>query len=149
MFCSKCGNDVLDTSLFCSNCGSKIEIEDEYDRLRREVLENEPKPLYKTKFYWLLLFGLIGIFVYLNNKNSSENSLHTEDNSNCVGNEKCIDKIRLNYTSSGKQILNESYLGNGIFKITVLDPSRGVTFNSDVTTDCNCKLKDIKITDVQ
>jgi len=67
----------------------------------------------------------------------------------CIGNQNCIDKVRLNFTSSGKQILNESYLGNGKFKITGLDPIRGITFNSTISTDCKCNLTDVKISDIQ
>ncbi len=147
MYCPKCGNEISDKALFCSTCGNKIETEDEYDRLRREVLENEPKPLYKSKIYWFILLGLVGIFIYITN-NDSNNSQKNENKQSCIGNENCIDKVRFYFTNSGKQILNESYNGNGVFTITGLDPSKGVTFNSTVTTDCNCQLIDVKISDI-
>jgi hypothetical protein len=36
-----------------------------------------------------------------------------------------------------------------VFKITSLDPSRGITFNSTITTDCNCQLINVKISDIE
>ena len=69
----------------------------------------------------------------------------------CVGfgNQDCISQVRLNLTNSGKQILNESYLGEGVFKISCLDPSRGKIFNLTITTDCNCQLINVKISDIE
>jgi hypothetical protein len=151
MLCSKCGNEIIDISSYCSNCGNKIEIEDDYTRLRREALENEPPPLYKTKIYWFLLLFLIGTYFIIENKRNSKSINSNENVINCkgAGNNGCIDRVRYNFTSSGKQILSELYLGDGVFKITGLDPKRGVTFNSTVFTDCNCQLTNVKINEVQ
>jgi len=63
----------------------------------------------------------------------------------CEGDESCISKVRDNYTSSGEIILGEEYLGNGIFGISFLDPSKGEDFNSQVKTDCNCTILNVQI----
>ena len=88
------------------------------------------------------LGGLGTIFGFIDSKKS---------NAECTGfgNQNCIDKVRSNLTSSGKQILNESYLDNGIFKITSLDPNRGITFNSIISTDCNCRITNVEISAIE
>ena len=87
--------------------------------------------------------------VYDGKKFVPQSQYDNNKSSKCIGNESCIDKVRSNFTSSGKQILNENYLGNGKFKITALDPRRGITFNSTVSTDCKCNLTDVKVSDIQ
>ena len=61
------------------------------------------------------------------------------------GDESCIDKVRENFTNTGKQILGEEYLDNGQFGISFLDASRGQAYNSKVSTDCNCKVINVDI----
>jgi hypothetical protein len=81
--------------------------------------------------------------------NSAEiGSSNKNEKSECIGDRNCIEKVRNNFTSTNKTILNESYEGDGIFKIAALDPQRGVTFNATVKTDCNCTILDVKISDV-
>ena len=69
------------------------------------------------------------------------------EKSGCVGfgNESCIDRVRENFTNTGKQILGEEYLDNGQFGISFLDPNRGQTYNSKVSTDCNCKIINVSV----
>lgn len=97
----------------------------------------------------ILLISIVFFFYINNRKNNDSNYLQKNENKqSCIGNENCIDKVRFNFTNSGKQILNETYNGNGVFTITGLDPSKGVTFNSTVTTDCNCELINVKTSDI-
>jgi hypothetical protein len=65
----------------------------------------------------------------------------------CVGfgNESCIDRVRENFINSGNIILGEEYLDNGQFGISFLDPSRGQSYNSKVSTDCNCKIINVVV----
>ena len=99
-----------------------------------------------------------GIKIYIENivelnKNKSspnkDNSQPKRDNNriDCsgFGNQNCINKVRDNFTNSGKQILGEEYLNNGQFGISFLDPSIGQTFNSKVSTDCNCNIINVQV----
>ena len=63
----------------------------------------------------------------------------------CVGfgDESCIDKVRERFSSTGKNILSEQYLGEGQFGISFLDPSKGESFNAKVSTDCNCNILNV------
>jgi uncharacterized protein (DUF2147 family) len=85
------------------------------------------------------------------NSNSSNSNIESLEVSKteCIGNQSCITEVRSNFTSTNKTILNESYEGDGKFKITALDPQRGVTFNATVKTDCNCTILDVQISDVE
>lgn len=60
----------------------------------------------------------------------------------CEGNgtEGCIDKVRAVFSNTGKSILGEEYLGDGVFGISFLDPSRGESFNAKVYTNCKCEI---------
>jgi len=82
--------------------------------------------------------------------NSTESSSSNEtEKTECIGDQNCISEVRNNFTNTNKTILNESYEGEGIFKITALDPQRGVTFNATVKTDCNCTVLDVQISDIE
>jgi len=86
----------------------------------------------------------------ISKSNNSTNKVINPSNSEksgCVGfgNESCIDRVRENFTNTGKQILGEEYLDNGQFGISFLDPSRGQTYNSKVSTDCNCKIINVSV----
>ena len=83
------------------------------------------------------------------NASDSNSSNQTTEKTDCIGNQSCISNVRSNFTSTNKTILNESYEGDGKFKITALDPQRGVTFNATVKTDCNCTVLDVQISDVE
>jgi len=78
--------------------------------------------------------------------NSGSGSNSSKSNStSCIGNQGCISNVRTNFRSSGKQILGEEYLGNGIFGISFLDPQRGEAYNAKVYTDCNCGIKNVSV----
>lgn len=113
------------------------------------------------------IFSLITLIIFLliafgsedSNKKKSitpntENSSSTNNNGAlrqdpCYGSENCIQQVRNNFQNSGKQILGEQYLGQGKFGITFLDPSRGEAYNADVSTDCNCIIKNVRVSVVQ
>ena len=65
----------------------------------------------------------------------------------CVGqgDENCIEKVREHFSKTSVRILGEKYLGNGLFGISFLDPLMGESYNSEVSTDCNCKVINVSI----
>jgi hypothetical protein len=89
-------------------------------------------------------------------KSDSKNNSNATENNNinntpvtpakkCVGDQNCIANVRSNFSSTGKQILSEQYLGEGTFGISFLDLSRGEAYNAEVYTDCNCQVKDVNV----
>lgn len=160
MYCTKCGTQISDTSTFCSNCGSQVVKSIKLDGSNMESKESTPfkksnpkkengclKPIIGVGIF-IIFFILIQVLNF-NSPKSNENMENSKKSCVGFGNQDCISQVRLNLTNSGKQILNESYLGDGVFKITSLDPSRGITFNSTITTDCNCQLINVKISDIE
>ncbi len=103
-----------------------------------------------TKWWIWLVVGLFFLGVLNKNKKTSNPSSSNNQiqNTNCIGNRDCINSVINNFYSTNKTILNESYEGDGRFKITALDPIRGVTFNAFVSTDCNCNITKVNISDV-
>lgn len=61
------------------------------------------------------------------------------------GNEGCINEVREHFGKTSVRILGEQYLGDGVFGISFLDPLMGESYNSRVTTDCNCKVLNVDI----
>lgn len=61
------------------------------------------------------------------------------------GNEGCINEVREHFGKTSVRILGEQYLGDGIFGISFLDPLMGESYNSRVSTDCNCKVLNVDI----
>jgi len=111
--------------------------------------DSNKKEWYSKWWVWLIV-GLFFLGI-LNKDKKSPNSTSVKSqsqSSNCIGNRDCINSVRNNFTSTNKTILNESYEGDGRFKITALDPSRGVTFNAFVSTDCNCNITNVNISDI-
>lgn len=111
----------------------------------------------KNQESWKLCFTLAITSTFLiacgntssNDNPPNGNSSKAVEKTECIGNQSCITNVRSNFTSTNKTILNESFEGNGVFKITALDPQRGVTFNATVKTDCNCTVLDVQISDVE
>jgi uncharacterized protein (DUF2147 family) len=77
------------------------------------------------------------------NKKNESNKL--KEGCQGFGNEGCISKVRDNFISTGKQILGEEYLGNGQFGISFFDPTRGQTYNSKISTNCNCEILNVDV----
>ena len=116
----------------------------------------------KNKFNIDIIFSIIfiPIFIYLfyvgynrsivanikvQQEQQAEKVKNLQKTKNCLGDENCISKVRENFTNSGKQILSEQYLGDGMFGISFLDPTRGVSANAKVSTDCNCNVIDVRV----
>jgi hypothetical protein len=107
------------------------------------------------RWMFFIYTPIIIVLIYFGYKQSQssislKSKVNTEENvpnNGCVGfgNESCIDRVKENFTNTGKQILGEQYIGNGQFGISFLDPSKGQTFNSQVSTDCNCKIINVSV----
>jgi hypothetical protein len=109
---------------------------------------NSEKKWYEKWWVWLIVgFFFIGLFTKKDKKTADSISTQSQT-SNCIGNRDCISSVRNNFTSTNKTILNESYEGDGRFKITALDPQRGITFNAFVSTDCNCSITNVNVSDI-
>ena len=171
MYCSKCGTQISDTSTFCSSCGYKIEISSDSKNSNEEIIVSgeivntdfkvtsfikKEKKTWNGFVTFLVAFTITLFILYLipilkkSNFNTKKNKVNTEENvpnKGCVGfgDESCIDRVRENFTNTGKQILGEEYLDNGQFGISFLDPSRGQTYNSKVSTDCDCKIINVSV----
>lgn len=81
----------------------------------------------------------------MKNDRTNNRSVQSKSGQACNGNEGCIDKVRTNFTNTGKQILGEKYLENGLFGISFLDASKGETYNAEVSTDCNCNIVNVHV----
>ena len=94
----------------------------------------------------LLLAMSSFLFIGCGNKKSEDTS-KSEEASACSGNgdSSCINKIRSNFKSSGKDIISEQYEGDGIFQIQFIEYGKG-TFNAYIRTDCECEIAHLNIT---
>lgn len=89
----------------------------------------------------------------INNENKSKtdqsnvNDKINKKDIGCVGqgDENCIEKVREHFGKTSVRILGEKYLGNGLFGISFLDPLMGESYNSEVSTDCNCVVLNVSI----
>lgn len=79
---------------------------------------------------------------------TKDSSKETKKDCSGVGNESCIDNVRERFSTTGKTILNEKYLGGGVFGIDFLDINRGVNASARVSTDCNCEVIDVSVSNV-
>ncbi len=82
------------------------------------------------------------------NSSTESNSTEIKKEKKCVGSKNCITSVRRNFVNTGKQILGEEYLGEGQFGISFMDISKGSsynTFNSVVTTDCDCNIINVVV----
>jgi hypothetical protein len=103
---------------------------------------------HKTSILTITSLLLLSVFIYFYSGDKKYKKSINQNN-DCIGNSNCITRIRQNYNSTNKQILNESYEGDGKFKITALDPRRGITFNAFISTDCNCEITNTDISDIE
>jgi hypothetical protein len=113
-------------------------------------MEKSSKKWYQIWWVWLIILFVFGKIIGNSKKSSySNSSSKSSSSSNCIGNQECISNVRLNFTNTGKQILSEQYLGNGIFGISFLDSRRGVAANAKVTTDCNCNVTNVNVSTIR
>lgn len=65
--------------------------------------------------------------------------------SDCVGNQNCIEQIRQLVNGANYEIADEKYAGEGVFYITAFKYGPGDPVNITYIMDCNCKPLDVKI----
>jgi len=64
----------------------------------------------------------------------------------CVyGDISCIDNIRVVFRNTGKDVLGEQYIGDGLFEIQFIEYGKG-TFNASVLVDCECNISAAELT---
>lgn len=91
--------------------------------------------LSKSSVLYIASFFIITFFLGKFNPNNNSST-----DCNGPGNEQCIDNVRVRYTNTGKTILGEKYLGNGIFGISFMDNQNPGAFTATIKTDCNCNI---------
>lgn len=113
--------------------------------------KTENPPVFKWFILAILISNTIGFigmytFVYFKFEKPQKNQSESIPVVPCgTGNEKCISTIRNNFSNTGKTILGEEYLGNGNFGITFIDRNRPGSYTARVSTDCNCGITNISI----
>lgn len=114
--------------------------------------DNNEFSLINWDFVIIVTTLIIVILYYQNYYNSErENEATNIENSNyktnpCYGNESCISVARERFTSTGKTILSEQYLGEGKFSITFIDLQYPDLLNNAVIyTDCECKVTNVNV----
>jgi hypothetical protein len=176
IYCSNCGVLINIDSRFCPSCGfeqldfnssqfhktnSKQIIEETLNtfesRTEKETdIEKSENKIYTKWWFWLIFIIIIGA-LYPKKSGSKSNfstSESTDSNygtNNCVGvgNQSCIDKVRQNFTNTGKTILGEQYLGDGRFGISFMDRQYPGAYNATVSTDCNCNVTNSNVTTIR
>ena len=96
----------------------------------------------------LILFVLWCLGSFIDNKDSSKIN---DGAGNCsgVGSQSCIDKVRQNFTRTGKTILAEEYLGDGRFGISFMDSQHPGAYNATISTDCNCNITNSNVSTIR
>lgn len=116
--------------------------------------KTENPPLFKWFILAILISNTIGFigmytFVYFKfERPQNKQSINIPTMPCGSGNEKCINRIRNNFSNTSKTILGEEYLGNGKFGITFIDQKKPGSFAAQVTTDCNCGITNISISTI-
>ena len=106
----------------------------------------------KMLFNSLLVFGaivtLITILDVWNTYRPVEPSV--EENINCIGNENCLNEVRIILKNTYKATLqDEKYLGDGMFHVVFVDLEHQKVFNSTIYTDCNCEIIDVDLKQIK
>lgn len=65
------------------------------------------------------------------------------------GNQGCIEKIRSNFGNTGKNILEERYLGDGRFSISFMDSQYPGAYTARISTDCNCNITSTNVSTIR
>jgi hypothetical protein len=58
-------------------------------------------------------------------------------------------QIRSNFENTGKNILEEQYLGDGRFSISFMDSQYPGAYNARISTDCNCNITSTNISTIR
>lgn len=80
---------------------------------------------------------------------SSDSNSNSSQECTTTGTRACIDQVRSNFTKSGKTILGEKYLDNGIFGITFMDSKHPGAFTAKVYTDCKCNITNVDVNTIR
>ena len=64
MYCSKCGKEIKDDSIFCYSCGSKVEIKEEQIpvsdyKCNRKIVKRKMSIWFKCLLYLLLIIIIV------------------------------------------------------------------------------------------
>ncbi len=161
-FCPSCGFEQLDLNKLSLNNNVDTQISNEQSQSNsKSYVSEQPKSYTVTN---VLVFVFISILVLAifkmvhesNQKNISSTAEKGSYNSpsdinNCVGvgNQSCIDKVRLNFSNTGKTILGEQYLGDGRFGISFMDSQYPGAYNATISTDCNCNVTNSNVTTIR
>jgi hypothetical protein len=117
--------------------------------------KTENPPLLKWFISAILISNTIGFigmyaFVYFKFEKRQNSQIETNTNIPCgSGTEKCITKIRNKFSTTGKTILGEEYLGNGNFGISFIDRNRHGSYTARVSTDCNCGITNVQVSNLR
>lgn len=103
------------------------------------------KSISKSSIIYFILF--IGMTVFLGGFSKDKNSVASDCKG--VGSENCIEKVRASFTSTGKTILGEQYLGSGRFGISFMDNQHPGAYNATVSTDCKCNITNSNVSTIR
>lgn len=176
IYCSNCGELISIESKFCSGCGYKqydlnklspgfnsdinISNENNHSTLENKVSKQTKSHATSNVLIFLFISVLILSVILIAHENNQKNISSTTNNksnnstsdvNNCVGvgNQSCIDRVRQNFTNTGKTILGEEYLGDGRFGISFMDRQYPGAYNATISTDCNCNVTNSNVTTVR
>jgi hypothetical protein len=90
----------------------------------------------------------VAVLIWLiEDRSKSNNNSNHECTTN--GTRACIDQVRSHFTKTGKTILGEEYLNNGIFGITFMDSEHPGAFTARVYTDCKCNITNADVNTIR
>lgn len=95
-----------------------------------------------------IISGVFALAVIANAGKDESTAVYNSNKSNgCTGNgsKNCISEIRQRFQSTGKEIIGEQYVGDGIFQVQFIEYGRG-TYNAYIRTDCDCEIANINVT---
>ena len=100
-----------------------------------------------SKLSLISLTLIAGISVSTLASCNKSKATEVEQDSPCsgLGNDTCIEKVRLNFENTNKTILGEVNLGNGQFEISFIDRNRTGAYSAQVSTDCNCTITNVQV----
>ena len=179
IYCSNCGTLISLEARYCTTCGfSQVEfpiVSNTNDKLNNEEPNlNILEPVLDHKiesenikvvadvkrikvigyiFFFILVYA-IWYFTSTTSTSSANSSNVSSSNSvanECtgVGSQSCIEKVRQNFTNTGKTILGEEYLGDGRFGISFMDSQHPGAYNATISTDCKCNITNSNVSTIR